>query len=110
MTMTKANTNPTDAYSEEKPERFLGKFVFTKKTATFGQKTLQLINVTKIEVRSFRETTKAVYRISPARLQQAWKMIAAGVLLAFLGGFWESLRFIGAILILVGGGHYLVLL
>ncbi len=88
-------------YTEvEKPDKFLGKFIFTKRTITFGHKTLQLSNVSKIEVKSFRDTTKAVYKISDERLSWAWKVALVGVLLAL----WEPLRVVGVLFILVGAG------
>lgn len=89
---------------EEKPEKFLGKFIYTKKTITFGRKTLQLSNVSKIEMKSFRETTKAVYSISPQRKNQAIKALIAGVLLTLLGSVWEPFALLGVLLVLIGGG------
>lgn len=89
---------------EERPVKFLGKFIFTNLTATFGQKTLQLSNVSKIEVRRFMEVTKAVYSISPEGKSQAIKAIIVGVLLVLLGSFLEALIIIGSLLIIIGGG------
>jgi len=88
---------------EERPVKFLGKFIFTNLTATFGQKTLQLSNVSKIEVKRFMEVTKAVYNISAERKSQAIKAIIVGVLLVFLGSFAEALIILGALLIIGGG-------
>lgn len=88
---------------EERPEKFLGKFIFTNLTATFGQKTLQLCNVSKIEVGRFKEVTKAVYSISDQVRSQALKAIGVGALLLLLGGFWEALRIIGILVIIAGG-------
>lgn len=88
---------------EEKPDKFLGKFIFTNKTATFGQKTLQLSNVSKIEVRKYKEVTKAVYRISDVHRDQALKAVGIGLLLILLGQSWESLSVIGAFILVIGG-------
>lgn len=89
---------------EEMPEKFLGKFVFTKKTITFGHKTLQISNISKIEVNSFKETTKPTYSISENTRDSAIKAAALGLIGIFLGGVWEPFRIIGVLLILISGG------
>jgi hypothetical protein len=99
------------AVQEEAPAaKYLGKFIFTTKTATFRSMTLQLSNVVKIEVESYQKIKKAVYRISDENQIQAWKALGLGVLFAFLSQYVSVLGIIGALLIFIGGGiiwyHY----
>jgi hypothetical protein len=97
--------NTAESYSEEEvPQRYLGEFLFTQKTATFGQKTIQLSNVSKIQVRSFKETKKAVYRITDENLKQAWKLLGVSLILILVGKYWEMAGTLGIILGVLGGG------
>lgn len=102
--MTTEKNRSVAINDEEMPEKFLGKFVFTKKTITFGHKTLQISNISKIEVSSFKETTKPVYSISEKTRDNALKSAALGLVGIFLGGVWEPFRIIGALLIIISGG------
>jgi hypothetical protein len=88
---------------DEKPERYLGKFRFTRKTVTFGQITLQLSNVSKIEVKSFKETIKPKFDMTDEHLKTAWKGVALGILVILIGGVVKSLVSVGFIILLAGG-------
>jgi hypothetical protein len=102
--ISKPVTMKTNDETEEAPEKYLGKFIFTAKTATFQKKTLQLSNVVNIEVRSFFETKKAVYIISEEHKDLALKVLAAGVVLFFLRSIADVFATVGVLLGLGGGG------
>ncbi len=102
--MSTVSKNTQYSYTdEEKPERFLGRFIFTRKTVTFGHITLQLSNVCKIQVRSFKETIKPKYSMTERHLNTAWKVVGIGFLIFLAGNVWESFASIGLITMLAGG-------
>lgn len=81
--------------NDEIPENFnVGKFLFTRKTITYGGKTVQLSNVTKISKYSFRETKKPVFDVS----QDLFYKSGAGVLIcALLMFLLSSIEFLSSI-------------
>jgi hypothetical protein len=75
--------------NSEIPENFnVGEFLFTRKTITYDDKTIQLSNVTKLSKYSYKETLKAVYKVSEDLLSKATMiLVGSGVLLYLLSKF-----------------------
>ncbi|TNE58474.1 MAG: hypothetical protein EP344_09940 [Bacteroidetes bacterium] len=103
--MNKIREQNTTFSEEEKPERFLGRFIFTRRTVTYGHKTLQLSNVVKIEVKGFQEVRKATFRVSDESRNTAIRAALAGLMVLGVGYYlWDPLQLIGLLLVLAGGG------
>lgn len=89
--------------TESLPVKYLGKFYFTNKTATFKDVTLQLCNVVKIRVKSYKKEVKATYKINEETINNGYKAFFIGLLLAYFGRKVDVLVLISGITILASG-------